>query len=350
MKIRLFLIALSLLLAPAHGLAAPDGAGLYETNCAACHQVGGGGIGLPLSPSKMATVSDAYIKATIRHGRVGRIMPAFPELSDAQVDAITAYIRSWSGVAGPTYPDTPIAGNPERGQRLYRIHCRDCHSDDGSGKGLGTGVTFSRERSYAVMPPSISNPGFLASASDQMIKQVIMFGRPGTAMQSFLDIGLREQDINDVVSYVRSFETSQRAGSAADSAAVEREPALFFDSPYDFATTVENVKQAIQGMNFTYLPDRFLEHGLTAADGVNRRQMTIRYCNFKQLYEMVRIDPRLGVGLPCRITVLENEDGSVQLVAMNMRLIAELFNNDQLIEMGEKFNQIQNEIIEEATL
>lgn len=350
MKIRLLFSALTLLIMPAVTPAAPDGAALYETNCAACHQVGGGGIGLPLAPNKMATVSDAYISATIRHGRVGRIMPAFPELSNAQVDAITAYIRSWSGVPGPTYADTPIAGNPQRGEELYRVHCRACHADDGSGKGLGTGVTFSRERAFAVMPPSISNPGFLASASDQMIRQVIMFGRPGTAMQSYLDMGLREQDINNLVSYVRSFETSERAAVETDSGSEQRAPALFFDSPYDFATTINNVKEAIRGMNFRYLPDRYLEKGLTADDAVNRRQMTIRYCNFKQLYEMVRIDPRLGVGLPCRITVLENEDGSVQLIAMNMRLIAELFNNDQLIEMGEKFNQIQNEIIEEATL
>ncbi len=350
MKIRLSLSALTLLIMPAVTLAAPDGAELYETNCAACHQVGGGGIGLPLAPSKMATVSDAYLRATIRHGRVGRIMPAFPELSSAQVDAITAYIRSWSGVAGPTYAEVPVDGNPARGEELYRIHCLDCHSDDGSGRGLGTGVTFSRDRSFAVMPPSISNPGFLASASDQMIKQVIMFGRPGTVMQSFLDVGLREQDINDIVSYVRGFETAERAGTGADDSSGKREAALIFDSPYDFATTIENVKQAVRGMNFTYLPDRYLEKGLIADGAVNRRQMTIRYCNFKQLYEMLRIDPRLGVGLPCRITVVENEDGSVQLIAMNMRLIAELFNNDQLLEMGEKFNQIQDEIIEEATL
>ena len=349
MKIRSVAIALIALACSPQASAAPDGAALYESNCAACHQVNGGGIGLPLSASKLATVSDNYIKSTIRHGRIGRIMPAFPELSSAQVDAITAYIRSWSGVAGPQYPDTPLPGDRRRGGSLFKIYCSSCHSSDGSGEGLGTGVTYSRGRSFAVMPPAITNPGFLASASDHMIKRVIMLGRPGTAMKSFLDVGLRDNDFNDLVSYIRSFEAKQRIPSAA-AEETEKSPALMFDSPNDFATTIASIKSAIEGKNFRYLPDRHLEKGLAESDQVNRRQMTIRYCNFQQLYKMMRVEPRLGVGLPCRITVIENDDGTVQLIAMNMRLIAQLFNNDQLLEFAEELHEIQLDIIDEALL
>ncbi len=118
MKIRYILNLLIMLAYPLPALAAPDGAALYESNCAACHQVSGGGIGLPLSASKLATVTDDYIKSTISNGRIGRIMPAFPELSSAQVDSITAYIRSWSGVPGPIYPDTPVLGDSKRGDTM----------------------------------------------------------------------------------------------------------------------------------------------------------------------------------------------------------------------------------------
>ena len=349
MLMRLFLIALLefALLAPAS--AAPDGAALYETHCAACHQVSGGGIGLPLAASKLATVPDDYIRATIRHGRVGRIMPAFPEFSNAQVDAITAYIRSWSVVAGPVYPDTPVIGDASRGKEIYDVYCSSCHAADGSSEGLGTGVTYSRERKFATMPPAISNPGFLASASDQMIRQVIMLGRPGTAMQSFLDVGLKQQDIDDVVSYIRSFDKRERADARATAVADEG-PALIFDSPYDYDSTIASLKSALEGRNFRHLPDRYLESGLAADDLVNRRQLTLRYCNFELLYRMMRVEPRLGVGLPCRITVVEKDDGSVQLIAMNMRLISLLFNNDQLRDLANEMHDVQLEIIDEALL
>ena len=66
-----------------------------------------------------------------------------------------------------------MVGDAAHGHTLYTEHCIKCHGADGSGEGQGTGVTTSRERTFLVMPASISNPGFLASAPDQMIRRVI---------------------------------------------------------------------------------------------------------------------------------------------------------------------------------
>jgi cytochrome c oxidase cbb3-type subunit 3 len=64
---------------------------------------------------------------------------------------------------------------------------------------------------------------------------------------------------------------------------------------------------------------------------------------------MLKTEPRLGIGLPCRITVVEQEDGQVQLIAMNMALIARLFNNEQLESYAAQMNTRQLEIMEEVT-
>ena len=71
--------------------------------------------------------------------------------------------------------------------------------------GKGTGVTFSRRRDLPIIAPALNNPGFLAAASDEMIRHTLVYGREGTPMRSFLVQGLSEQDIDDLVSYVRSF-------------------------------------------------------------------------------------------------------------------------------------------------
>ena len=78
-------------------IAAPDGRALYEENCSVCHgDKGEGGVGVPLTlPDFINNISNEYIFKTIRHGRPGRIMPAFSHLSDAQVHAITGFVRSW---------------------------------------------------------------------------------------------------------------------------------------------------------------------------------------------------------------------------------------------------------------
>jgi cytochrome c oxidase cbb3-type subunit 3 len=65
--------------------AAPDGQALFNKHCTVCHgSKGEGGVGVPLSlPSFINSVSDEYLKKTIRVGRPGRIMPAFSKLSEA---------------------------------------------------------------------------------------------------------------------------------------------------------------------------------------------------------------------------------------------------------------------------
>ena len=61
-------------------------------------------------------------------------------------------------------------------------------------------------------------------------------------------------------------------------------------------------------------------------------------------------EPRLGVVLPCRITVVEEPDGQVKLYVMNMRLVSRLFNNEQLDGYVDVMVETIAEIIDEATL
>ena len=343
------LVAATILLAyPGLG-AAVDGQRLYDEHCSVCHQTHGrGGIGLPLYKSKLDNVSDDYLAKTIRLGRPGRIMPAFTRLSDGQVHALVGYLRSWSGKRGMSFDTAQIPGNAARGRHLYVEHCAECHADDGSGAGSGTGVTQSRERAFMVMPPAINNPGFLQAAPDAMIKHTIATGRRGSIMPAFSE-ELSDAELNDVVAYVRSLEHDSPAAADEDRAEMPQASHVV-ESPYEFATTRDNVKQALTGANFRLFPDRFLEEGLTDEFSHNPKQVTIRFCNFNQLYNMLNIEPRLGVVLPCRITVLERTDGKVVLVASNMVAISRWFNNDELAHLGNAMDEAIVTVIEEATL
>src|SRR5262245_45814754 len=94
---------------PAEGpeVAAPsevtDSRVLYAANCAGCHGPegrGGAAIGLA-DPVYLAIADDAAIRGTIAGGVRGTAMPAFAQgaggmLTEAQIDAITKGIRSWS--------------------------------------------------------------------------------------------------------------------------------------------------------------------------------------------------------------------------------------------------------------
>ncbi len=327
--------------------AEPDGAELFGRYCAACHgDKGNGGVGVPLAlPSFLDSVDDRFLATTIRYGRPGRVMPAFDALSDAQIGAIVRFIRSWSKQAAPTYSDERVKGDPAHGRELFAGHCAVCHGENGAG-GKGTGVTFSRHRDLPIIAPGLNNTGFLRAASDAMIRHTLQSGRDGTPMRSFLKQGLSDQDIDDLVSYVRSFNGQGTEGHKITPVV----PAtLSAESPYTLEETVENVKQAITSQNFILIRTDTLEHGLARAGQENPHQVILHFCNFNFLYQALAVDPRVGMFLPCRVTVTER-DGKVTVSTIEPEYLSRLFNNDELNEYCKHMHDVYKAILEEATL
>lgn len=338
-------LLLAALAAPAP--AAHDGERLYTRHCAACHGTDGhGGVGVPLAlPDLLATVSDDYLRKTIRLGRPGRVMPAFHQLSDAEIGAIVTHVRGWAKT--PPLPEPAVGrGDVARGAQKFATYCVGCHGANGEG-GHGTGVTFSRPRDLPVLAPALNNPGFLAAASDAMIKATIMRGRQDTPMPNFLNWGLSEQDIDDIVAHVRAFEKRPRAKVAVVSAAEPQ--VLLRTSPYSVARTVERLRNAVAGANMSLIRAVPADEGLVDDKKENPARMIVDACDFRFLNKALAIDPRVGLLLPFRITVVEQQ-GKVLVMSVNPRRLTTLFNNSELNPICEQMYRIYNEILDEAVM
>lgn len=322
-----------------------EGARLYALNCAACHGAAGdGGIGVPLALRDFqSSVTDDYLFSTIRLGRPGRVMPGSPNLRDEEVQSIVRFIRGWA-IKQPNIVDKPVQGDPVRGKVLFGAYCAECHGAGGEG-GTGTGVTFSRPRDKPIIAPALNNAGYLVAASDQIIKTALMRGRDGTPMQSFLKFGLRERDIDDIVSYVRSFERQAALRQALPPK--DARPVLIFQSPRGFAETVHKLKQAMVARNFRVIREGPLESGLVGRGRENKRQWVIYFGNLELLDKPLKTDPRLGLFLPGRVTVVE-QDGVVRVMAVNPLVVNALFNNDGLAAAIEALYQTYLDVLGEA--
>jgi mono/diheme cytochrome c family protein len=179
---------------------------LYADNCTGCHGANGrGGAAIALgNPVYLAIVDDRSMRASITAGVRGTSMPAFAQraggtLTETQIDALVGGIRSrWSrpavldGANPPSYLPTS-AGDVRHGEAAYRTFCQSCHGPGGEGGPKGSAIT---------------NDSFLALASDQGLRTMVMAGRPELGAPDWrgnvAGRPMSNQDVTDVVSWLAS--------------------------------------------------------------------------------------------------------------------------------------------------
>lgn len=323
------------------------GARLYAQYCSACHgNYGRGGVGIPLALDDfLESVSNQYIARTIRLGRPGRVMPSFPRLTDQEVQDITEYVRSFHWAEEPKFSAEPVKGDPKLGARIFIAFCARCHGADGGG-GEGTGVSFSRPGYISILAPAINNAGYLASANDQIIKRSLTLGRDQTPMRALSAMGLNEQNINDLVSYIRSFQILSMGPVILKR---PTDAVLVQQSLHSYEQTIENIKQAIVNRGYSVVREELLGEGIIDPDEGERRQNVVYFGSLQMLFDGLAHDPRMGLFLPAKITIIEH-NGVVKILASNPKQYVALFNNMALNDFAEMLHGTYQAIIKEAAL
>jgi cytochrome c oxidase cbb3-type subunit III len=155
---------LCVLIATGLAAGAPDvaaGRAIFESRCAGCHGLnGGGGRGPDLRRPKLTHANDeATLKLVIGNG-IPPGMPAAFYLTPEELGNVAAFVRSLSSV-----PSEKLPGDSERGRLIYtRAGCARCHILDGGGVTIGpdlTGVASRRGASQVratIIDPSQTLP------------------------------------------------------------------------------------------------------------------------------------------------------------------------------------------------
>lgn len=188
-----------------------QGAQLFAENCAVCHGASGEGrVGATLAKNWPSIRPDLTVRNIIINGIDGSPMPAWSmanggPLSDAEIDALVAYILSWQvggypknpPVAAPVVrpagsPPPNVDGSPENGAALYAQNCVVCHGSNGEGR---IGATLAKN--------------FPSIRPDLTIQATIRNGISGSPMPAWsVDNGgpLSNEEIADLTAYILSWE------------------------------------------------------------------------------------------------------------------------------------------------
>jgi cytochrome c oxidase cbb3-type subunit 3 len=176
---------------PANPAAAPidpavvsRGQQTFIQNCSFCHGSdarGGaeGGVDLTRSQIVIGDPTGAQLSAFLKTGRPPR-MPAFNNLTDAQVADIDAFVRSQNITSGGRAPlIAVVVGDPKAGEAFFNGagKCNTCHSVTGDLKGIGSKYDAITLQGHIVLPrgsggwPSLKTP-FEVSNPPNVLRKV----------------------------------------------------------------------------------------------------------------------------------------------------------------------------------
>lgn len=181
------------------------GPALYVERCELCHGAQGEGMGKVGNAignqEFLATASDEFLETAIAQGRPGTTMVPWAEngLNTYQIRSLVRFMRTWQTAPSVGLDHTLVArGDRARGEGLYAQHCASCHGPQGD-----------PGRDPTLVGNHLSNPVFLAQASDGFLIYATANGRTGTTMQAFSQAKggpLDDQQIEDIVTYIRSLQ------------------------------------------------------------------------------------------------------------------------------------------------
>ncbi|AEF16308.1 protein of unknown function DUF302 [Thermoanaerobacterium xylanolyticum LX-11] len=105
---------------------------------------------------------------------------------------------------------------------------------------------------------------------------------------------------------------------------------------YSFAEAVEKVKEALKGVGFGILVEIDMKDTIKKKIGKDMMNYVILgACNPTYAYEVLNIDPEVGLLLPCNVIVYEKSDGSVVVSAIDP-LKALPSNDEKLSKIAEE--------------
>ena len=203
----------------------------YKGLCARCHGEKGDGKGatyLYLDPAPrdltkvafMNSKSEERFLTALKEGVPGTSMPPWERvLTEQQRKDVLDYVFK-NFVKEPRHelkerkvPETnPVAFAPESvaaGEKVFLDRCTGCHGRKADGKGPNS-------LDISPRPRNLRNSAFINNATDKRLFTSITYGVEGTAMPSWTDYGLTQQDIGNLINFIRSLNRKPAAAAQPD--------------------------------------------------------------------------------------------------------------------------------------
>ena len=169
------------------------GRALFQTNCAGCHGPNaGGGMGPNLLASSLVRhdVKGSEIGRVVHQGRLEKGMPAFPQITDAQVADIEAFVHARidasmraSALGASAFGGELAVGDKAAGQVYFQANCASCHDSAGSFKNIAARHDPAELEGLMLAPKTGRPTGTVSSGGAAIHGEVLRADSFGTTLR-----------------------------------------------------------------------------------------------------------------------------------------------------------------------
>ena len=108
----------------------------------------------------------------------------------------------------------------------------------------------------------------------------------------------------------------------------------------DFDKIRENLTGKLKDVGFAVITEINMKEKLKEKLGVDfKKYVILGACNPGFAYEAVQMEEELGVLLPCNIVLIDNEDGTVKVAAIDSKKMMSVVGNEKLNEVAGMVNE-----------
>jgi cytochrome c oxidase cbb3-type subunit 3 len=126
-------------------------------------------------------------------------------------------------------------------------------------------------------------------------------------------------------------------------------PLIVVKTTKSMQQVLADLKEAIKNNNYVFIRQQNIDSRLIDEAEENDRVILVYFCNFSMLNRALHLDHRVGVFLPCKITLIQRS-GHIELVAINPKLISAQLNEESLNDVCDQLTHDYHQILEDTIL
>lgn len=311
-------------------------------SCALCHGNIGQGTPGKLSPRLAGLPKEYLIKVTKEYRDGVRVNPlmvktsSLDKMTDADIEDVSAYLSMIDIRPDARFNITQASGDPEAGKEIYNDECKTCHARDGYGK--------KKKES----PPLAGQQVEYLYQSMKMFQFKSRVHANDDEDETFDDYN--DVDLMNMTAYIatlddKSFKDGFNAVLPKVALSDVRESKAVAETREKSTLQITDIKQTVvqMGLNKGVEVQDAIDAMLSKAVELNQKLVAQQYvskeleargidspylsifqfCTPTDARLMVMANPIFASYMPCRISMVEDLEGNIQLMMLNLDMLIE---------------------------